>query len=246
VRPLVLCYHAVSDGWRHLLAVRPTDLERQLRTLLERGYRPVPIAQAVEGSGKLVHVTFDDAFASVANAVPVLERLGVRATVFVCSGYPDDGRPLDLPELETEVAEHPDDLRTATWDDLRALAAKGIEIGAHSVSHAHLCGLSDDQFAKELRESKERIEAELERPCPFLAYPYGEHDGRVRDAARAAGYAAAFAQQPKDSTWADPYRLPRVAVWRGDGDRTFRFKTSTVGRSAPVSALRRARNLIAE
>jgi peptidoglycan/xylan/chitin deacetylase (PgdA/CDA1 family) len=246
VRSLVLCYHAVSDGWPHLLAVRPTGLERQLRTLLERGYRPVPIGEAVEGSGKLLHVTFDDALASAANALPVLERLAIRATVFVCSGYPDDGRPLDLPELETEVAEHPDELRTATWDELRALAERGIEIGSHSVSHAHLCGLSDDELANELRESKERIEAELDRPCSFLAYPYGEHDERVRGAARAAGYEAAFAHQPKDCTWADRYRLPRVAVWRGDGDRTFRFKTSTLGRSGPVSALRRARNLIAE
>ena len=38
--------------------------------------------EAATGTGKLLHVTFDDAFASVRTALPVLERTGARATVF--------------------------------------------------------------------------------------------------------------------------------------------------------------------
>ena len=81
-RPLVLCYHAVSDEWDHLLAVRPRAFERQLTSLLRRGYRPVGASEALAGQGRLLHVTFDDAYRNIAAALEILERLGVPATVF--------------------------------------------------------------------------------------------------------------------------------------------------------------------
>jgi peptidoglycan/xylan/chitin deacetylase (PgdA/CDA1 family) len=246
VRPLVLCYHAVSDGWPHLLSVRPAELERQLASLVDRGYRPVPAREMAEGQGRLLHVTFDDAFASVHNALAALERLGVPATVFVCPGFADDGRPPRIPELAAEVDGHPEELRTMGWDEVRSLAERpDIEIGAHTVSHPHLRELSDPELEREVVESRQRIEAELGRPCPFFAYPYGEHDERVRRAVHAAGYEAAFGLQPESSAWGDCYRLPRVGVWRGDSERTFGLKTSALGRSLPVSVLRRARNRLA-
>jgi peptidoglycan/xylan/chitin deacetylase (PgdA/CDA1 family) len=86
-RPLVLCYHAVSDAWDHALAVGATSIERQLSGLVRRGYQPVRADDAVHGRGGLLHVTFDDAFRTVGNAMPMLERLGVPATVFACSDY---------------------------------------------------------------------------------------------------------------------------------------------------------------
>ncbi len=246
MRPLVLCYHAVSDGWPHLLAVPPAALEEQLEALLRRGYRAVRAQEVLAGRGRLLHVTFDDAFASVGNALPLLERLAVPATVFACPAFAGDGRPLDLPELADEVASRPHELATMNWDDLRALAGEGVEVGAHSVSHRHLCELADEELARELRDSRRRIEDELGRPCLLLAYPYGEHDDRVRAAARAAGFEAAFGLQPRDYSWSDAFRLPRVGIWRGEGSAVVAFKTSPLGRSRPVTALRRARDRLAQ
>ena len=83
---LVLCYHGISERWpSDELAVSPATLGRQVELLLERGYRGVTFADAVRGSaGKLMAVTFDDAFHSVlALARPILDRLGVPGTVFV-------------------------------------------------------------------------------------------------------------------------------------------------------------------
>ena len=244
-RPVVLCYHAVSESWPHLLSVPPADLERQLEWLLELGYRPVRASKVVEGRGKILHVTFDDGFASVTNALPVLERLRVPATVFICSSYPDDGRAFHVRELTKEVETKPEELRTMTWDELRALADRGIEVGAHTISHPHLGDLTYMEVERELRESKERIEAEVGRPCHHLAYPYGEHQAHIRRAARAAGFTAAFGQDPQGATWADPYQLPRAPVWRGEGTRMIAFKISALGRSAPIIGLRRVRNRLA-
>src|SRR5205807_888813 len=140
---------------------------------------------------------------------PGLERTGARATVFACTGYADDGRPLDVPELGGELAARPEELRTMTWDELRGLAERGIEVGSHTVSHLHLPTLSDTALEEELRWSKQRLEDELGGPCRLLAYPFGDCDERVRTAARAAGYEAAFGL-PGDATWRDPFDVFRV------------------------------------
>jgi peptidoglycan/xylan/chitin deacetylase (PgdA/CDA1 family) len=239
VRPLVLCYHAVSETWHHALSVPPDVLERQLRMLLDRGYRPATAAEAVTGSGKLLHVTFDDALTSVRNALPALERTGVRATVFACTGHADGGRAFDAPELADELRARPEELSTMGWDELRELVGRGLEVSSHTVSHPHLTTLSDAELADELRSSRQRLEDELGRPCRLLAYPYGECDERVRTAARAAGYEAAFGL-PGDATGRDPFDVFRVGVWRGESPRRVAFKALPVVRSPLAIRLRRA------
>jgi peptidoglycan/xylan/chitin deacetylase (PgdA/CDA1 family) len=137
-RPLVLCYHAVYDGWDHALALRPTAFERQVQSLLDRGFHPVDASEAVAGRGRYLHVTFDDAYKSISGALDVLEQLGVPATIFAATAFADEGRPLDVPELAADAIAHPDKLETMDWSELRALADRGFEIGSHTVSHPHL------------------------------------------------------------------------------------------------------------
>ncbi len=236
VRPLVLCYHAVSDTWRHALSAPAAALEEQLRHLMNRGWRPVGALEAATGTGKLFHVTFDDAFTSVRNALPVLERTGAKATVFACTDHADEGRALAVPELAGEpVAE----LETMTWDELRGLAERGIEVSSHTVSHPHLPRLSGDDLAAELRDSRQRLEDELGRPCRVLAYPFGDCDERVRAAARAAGYEVAFGL-PGDASGRDPFDVFRVGVWHGDSARKVAFKANGLVRSPAALRLRRA------
>jgi len=233
VAGLVLCYHAVSATWEHGLSIAPDTFERQLRSLLRRRFRPGTAADAIESRARLLHVTFDDAFTSVANALPALERLGVPATVFACPGFADGGRPLDVPELAAEAAAHPEELETMDWDALRELVERGIEVGSHTVGHAHLPQLGDAELERELRESRTRLEDELGRPCRFVAYPYGEEDARVHAAAEAAGYLAAFALPGRESP-RSRFALPRVGVYRRDS--LLRMTLKTV---APVRRLAR-------
>lgn len=237
-RPLVLCYHAVSDGWRHDLAVPPDALERQVRALLRRGWRPGRVEEVVAGRRRLLHVTFDDAYRSVAAGLAALDRVGVPATVFACPELADDGSPLAVPELADEAIAHPDELATMGWDDLRELVASGVEVGSHTLTHPHLTRIDDGELHRELRESRLRLEDELGRPCRYVAYPYGDEDGRVRAAARTAGYEAAFALPGRDRP-VDRYALPRVGVYRGDSAARVALKT-TASLRRPVAALLRA------
>ena len=192
-RSLVLCYHAVSPTWEHRLCIRPDLLLRQVRAL-SRFWT--------------VYVTFDDAFRSAATVFPDLQRRGVPVEIFVCTKYALVGAPLAIPEL---AGDDPNQLATMNWDELREDAARGLAIGSHTVSHPHLTTLSDDELRRELSESKREIEDRLRRPCDDLAYPYGEHDARVRAAARAAGYGRAFALRGSKS---DAYAAPRLDLYR--------------------------------
>jgi peptidoglycan/xylan/chitin deacetylase (PgdA/CDA1 family) len=193
VKSLVLCYHAVSPTWEHRLCIQPDLLLRQVRAL-SRFWK--------------VHATFDDAFRSAATVFPALERLGVTVEIFVCTKYALVGAPLTIPEL---AGDDPMQLATMSWDELGEHAASGVAIGSHAVSHAHLTTLSAQELRRELRESKQEIEDRLVRSCGDLAYPYGEHDGRVRAEARAAGYDRAYALRGRKS---DPYALRRVDLYR--------------------------------
>jgi peptidoglycan/xylan/chitin deacetylase (PgdA/CDA1 family) len=193
LKPLVLCYHAVSRTWEHRLAIQPDLLLRQVRALSR--FRPV-------------HTTFDDAFRSAPTVFPALELLGVPIQIFVCTSYARAGAPLAFPEL---AGDDPEQLATMDWDALLEHAARGVAIGSHAVSHAHLTKLSDDELRRELGESKEEIEDRLGRQCDDFAYPYGEHDARVRAATRAAGYARAYALRGSRS---DPYAAPRLDLYR--------------------------------
>lgn len=239
-RPVVLCYHGVTDGPPpHRLAVDLKALERHVRSVLWRRYSPGSAADVLDGRRRLLHVTFDDAFRSVELALPVLETFGVPVTVFACTMLADGGRPLNVPELVEEVRDDPIAYSTMNWDALRALVERGVEVGSHTVAHARLTHLADDELERELNDSRAQLEDELRRPCRFLAYPYGELDDRVRSAAQRAGYDAAFALQVRRSK-IDPYALPRIDLYRDDNLARAVLRTS--GAYRPLSAaLRRVR-----
>jgi peptidoglycan/xylan/chitin deacetylase (PgdA/CDA1 family) len=194
VRPLVLCYHLVSPTWEHRLSIEPELLLRQVRAL---------------SRFKRVRVTFDDGFRSAASVFPALRDLGIPIQLFVCTAYARTGASFAIPELAGDDAEQ---LRTMTWDELRGHAESGITISPHTVTHPHLTTLSDSELRLELTESKAELEAELGAASTEFAYPYGEHDDRVRAAVRSAGYERAYAvEDGSDSD--DPYALPRLDLY---------------------------------
>ena len=215
-RPLVLMYHAVSDGWNDPLAVRVADFEDQMRSLASRGYEGATWRDLLESPNRrrLLHITFDDGLRSVQNALPILDELGFPCTIFVCASYARDGSRLSIPELSSRS--QGDELATMDWATLRGIARERlVEIGSHGYGHVDLVRLSDAELRSELRDSRAEIEHNVGRACPTLAYPFGRQDERVRRAATLAGYAAAFAA-PGTSLEVDPLRIPRTGIWRDE------------------------------
>ena len=223
---LVLCYHAVSETWPPMLAVRPDQFERQLEHVLERGYVATTFTDAVAAppAPRTVAITFDDAYRSVYElGLPILERLGLPATVFVPTEQIDGDQPMAWPGIDEWLdTEHRGELLGASWEQLGELAEAGWEIGSHTCTHPRLPELDGRALAAELRRSREQIEARLRRPCTSIAYPYGAVDARVTAAAKAAGYrtgaglGSPFGRRPNPLDWS------RVVVRRGETPEAFR------------------------
>jgi peptidoglycan/xylan/chitin deacetylase (PgdA/CDA1 family) len=246
---LVLCYHAVSTTWKADLAVTPAALEWQLGLLVRRGYRGSTFADAIGPSpppGRTVVVTFDDAFESVHRlARPILERLGLPATVFVPTGQALREGPMGWPGIDHWLeSPHAEELRGMSRDQLRALADNGWEIGAHTRTHACLTDISDDELATELAGSKADCERELGVSCRTVAYPFGAADSRVCGAAQSAGFEAA-AGLSRDLAHNTRFYWPRVGVYHDDAGVHFRLKVSRAVRRMrgyrPLSGVARHR-----
>jgi peptidoglycan/xylan/chitin deacetylase (PgdA/CDA1 family) len=235
---LVLCYHAVSERWPADLSITPERLAAQLDLLAARGYRGVTFTDAVldRHDGKVVAVTFDDAYRSVIElGEPILARLGWPATVFVPTNFAGTERPMSWPGIDQWAGgEFDSELVPMSWEELGRLAGGGWEIGSHTCSHPRLTTLDDTALDEELRRSKAACEEHLGRPCDSIAYPYGDHDARVAEASGRAGYRAA-GTLPSRMNAGDPLRWPRVGIYYGDDIRRFKTKVSPIVRGLRAS-----------
>ena len=156
-----------------------------------------------------VLVTFDDGYCSVLeHAAPVLREAGASAVAFVVSDRIGGRNEWDLADGAAE-------LPLLDVAGLRALRRLGWEIGAHSRTHAHLTRLSDEDLASEL-SSRQALAGHGFDPVRLLAFPFGEHDHRVRRAAARAGFTASFALTTgqRRSSAMNRHALPRVEVRR--------------------------------
>jgi peptidoglycan/xylan/chitin deacetylase (PgdA/CDA1 family) len=201
--PLVLAYHSIHEPEPGVDApdviVSPRTLERDLRGLQADGYRFLAAGELPGGPpppGTAV-LTFDDGWRdSLTVTAPLLTRLGIRATFFLCPGL---------------FGNHEPRMGSAGWvlteSEARELHAAGMELGAHSMTHPDLRALDDRALDSELADSKAAVEEIAGSECRTLAYPFGVHDERVRRAARRAGFGLAFAYSP--GPW-DPMAAPRI------------------------------------
>jgi peptidoglycan/xylan/chitin deacetylase (PgdA/CDA1 family) len=223
----VLCYHGVNDVAEaddplHLV-VSPALLEEHVGWLRGRGYGFLTAEDLLDRTGgcpppaRYAVLTFDDGWADALSiVVPLLARLGVRATFYVNPGR--------------WAAQHPDVAGSAgrLLDEkgARALHAAGHELGSHAMTHPDLRLLDDRRLDWELVEAKATLERVTGRPCRTLAYPFGLFDARVEAAARRAGYELAFGWLP--GRWRRPSAAPRLPAPPRHGARRLALKVHGV------------------
>lgn len=111
----------------------------------------------------------------------------------------------------------PDNLMM-TDAQVKDLAAAGVEIGGHTVSHPILATLDNNAAQQEICENKQYLERLTERRLRFFAYPNGRLGSDYRaeqcQLVRDAGYEAAFSTHAGVSSAAtDRWQLPRFTPW---------------------------------
>ncbi|NOT35687.1 MAG: polysaccharide deacetylase family protein [Candidatus Eisenbacteria bacterium] len=104
----------------------------------------------------------------------------------------------------------------ATWDEARAFAAAGMEVGAHTLHHPHLSVLEAADQHHEIAASKQQVEARLGVSVAGLAYPGGDHDDVTVAACRASGLTYAVTTRAGDVVAPfDPFRISRRGFSEG-------------------------------
>jgi hypothetical protein len=82
-----------------------------------------------------------------------------------------------------------------TWDAVREMHGLGMTIGSHTMTHANLPSAGLEGATRELTDSRQRLEQELDAVVTLFSYPNGGAESyvtpAVQEAVRAAGYVAA-------------------------------------------------------
>jgi peptidoglycan/xylan/chitin deacetylase (PgdA/CDA1 family) len=214
---VIVMFHRVleTDGSDGLTVDVPT-FERYCR-YFRRHFRVLPlrdIVAAIERGAtphRALAITFDDGYLdNFENAAPVLEQLSLPATFFVVTQW-----------IQSDVVPWWDAARGVrypwmTWNDVRTLAARGFEIGAHTRTHVDLGKVTSLFAEEEIRGARLELEDKLGADVQSFAYPYGGARN-LTETARALVKRAGFRCCCSgfggiNGTGTDPFRLRRVPV----------------------------------
>jgi len=217
----VLMYHKVNDLKPNPTTVPTSVFAEQMSLLADLGYAPVSLEQVrahyVEAAALpegAVLITFDDGYRdNLENALPILQRHGYPAVIFVPIGFLDGDRPLPHEEMLRALGVRNE---TVGWDELAALEAGGIRVESHGIGHRPVSELEPAAAAREIALSKLRLEERLGRRVDAYAFVKGsladyrpEHVSLVQQ----AGYALGFTSvSGSNSPASDRYRLRRYNV----------------------------------
>lgn len=194
----ILMYHSITEDPEprvpdyYRLHTTPARFRQQMTVIRDAGYSACSLGEAVRWvrenpqsriERKRVVITFDDGFHDTKKvALPVLEEMGFTATVFLPTAHIGHERREFLGR------------ECLTWREAREMWARGIEFGSHTVNHPKLWELDQKSLRRELNESRERLEQELDDAVELFAHPYAfpvhdaEYVERFQGAMDEAGY----------------------------------------------------------
>lgn len=231
--PRILMYHMVRehiDGAKfNKLRVKPEQFEQQIRYLKQQGFHFVTMSELYHKHGQLpektVAITFDDGYLdNLTQAFPILQKYQAKATIYVVV----DRHNRDWSTYKKEHHNNGELMREPKLsdDDILTLVQSGlIEIGSHTITHANLNKLSDDECYAELQQAKQQLEILTGQKVNSFAYPFGIYSERDVKIAQQVGYETAVTTiEGVDTQQFDWLQLERIKISGKDSLSTFKLR----------------------
>ena len=202
----VLLYHRVGDSHGHM-TVSAQRFAADLARLKEMGFATISLElfrryladpETILPENPLL-ISFDDGYLdNFLNAYPLLREYGMTAAFFIITGM--------VGEEDRLTAGH-----------IREMAANGMSIGSHTVSHRELGEMEVEEAANELSLSRLYLEGLLQRPVNFIAYPKGSFNEFTAKIANEAAYNGGFSvEYGTCAHTSNPYALRRIPLFSFD------------------------------
>lgn len=204
----VLLYHRVGDT-EGPLTITPDKFAEDLSRLRQMGYETISLETfrrykadpETPLPSRPIMISFDDGYLdNYLNAYLLLRKYGMTAAFYIITS---------LVGAEDRLAA----------GHIREMAANGMSIGSHTVSHRQLGDLGTEEATNEMSLSRLYLEGLLQKPVQFIAYPKGSYNESTGAVARETGYWGGFSILPGTcSRGTNSYMLRRIPVFSFDGD----------------------------
>jgi peptidoglycan/xylan/chitin deacetylase (PgdA/CDA1 family) len=236
----VLMYHHVGPH-PGTVTVSPETFEAQMAQLARAGYQALAadaFLEFIEGrrrlSGRDVLITFDDGYLdNYVYAYPVLQRYGLKATIFAITGrvgdgparaHAGDGAPLpptpDHRACKAALAENRMDDVMLRWSEIEAMEASGtVEVHSHTHSHQRWDRMYADAAQRvhavtaDLASSREILAKRLGKDSRHLCWPWGYFEPAYQEAATRLGFRAQYTvERGVNVAGGDPRHIARIVI----------------------------------
>jgi peptidoglycan/xylan/chitin deacetylase (PgdA/CDA1 family) len=213
----------------HWTCVGAKQFRNQLELLDRWGFTPITFEDyRLFQSGELslprkpVILTFDDGYLDTYTiAYPLLREFGVKAVVFV---FADQKVKTNFWDRHLKLPEAP----LMNRRQIVEMHEDGFEIGSHSLIHADLTHLSEDQAWEQISRSRILLEILLNAPVSAFSYPYGATNEMLKKMATRAGYKIACSVATGPASFGDdPYEVRRIPILRTTGAGGFALRLLT-------------------
>ena len=162
------------------------------------------LAKDIEERKSWIVCTFDDGYKGLNDfALPILNKHGFTATVFVCTSL--IGKDNKWNNKDAMLRQH------LNMDELKNLYQHGWEIASHGVSHFNLLKLTDEELEYELKQSYDFIAKEWGEVLTY-AYPYGAYNAFIKSRVSKYYKYAFSVTQGGTSLIADTLQIKRYSI----------------------------------
>jgi peptidoglycan/xylan/chitin deacetylase (PgdA/CDA1 family) len=212
----ILMYHSIESMPKSTvmrsLHVSPKNFKFQMWLLRIMGYRALSLKHLrpyLDGkkNGRVVGLTFDDGYKNnLINALPILKKYNFSATCYIVSEAIGSSNIWDL---HNNITQRP----LMNENEINQWLKHGMDIGAHSQTHADLTCISYEQAQKEINDCKVFLEEKFKIPITDFCYPFGHFNEFICNITKKSGYLTATSMmRGRASPLSNRFKLPRIPI----------------------------------